>query len=129
MKFHTRFDVAEIKNKNKVYDVHDSVDRISYVDSTRLVERFILEGHNLNEVRAKALRSGLYSGDMREIENDDSPVIPVYKTDPALIDPVVSEAKTRLASRAAVSHENDHNDNGTQATPTPNNGVSDSPEK
>lgn len=129
MKFHTRFDIAETKNKDKVYDVHDNVDRISYVDSTRLVERFILEGHNLNEVRAKALRSGLYSGDMTEIENDNSVVVPVYATDPAILDPVIEHAKKTLASSVAGKQNNDLNDNSAKATSMPNNGVSDNSEK
>lgn len=129
MKFYTRFDVAEMKNKDKVYDVHDNVDRISYVDSTRLVERFILEGHNLNEIRAKALRSGLYSGDMTEIENDNSVVVPVYATDPAILDPVIEHAKKTLASSVAGKQNNDLNDNLAEATSMPNNGASDNPEK
>ena len=128
MKFHTRFDVAETKNKDNVYDVHDNVDRISYVDSTRLVERFILEGHNLNEIRAKALRSGLYSGDMSEIENNDTPIIPVYKTDPALLDPVIESAKIRLASSVAEKQKSASAD-APSATSMPNNGASDNSEK
>lgn len=101
MMFHTRFNTAACLNKDKKYDTHDNVDRVSYVDSTRLVERFILEGHNLNQVRAKALRSGLYSGDMNEIEHDDSVPIPVYKQDPAIIEPIVDELRARMDKRKA----------------------------
>lgn len=117
--FHTMYDPAEIKNKNKVYDTHDNVDRVSYVDSTRLVERFIAEGQSLNIARAKALRSGLYSGDMNEIINDDSPVIPVYKTDPAVLQPVIDDAIARQKARHAsvATDANDKsNDDGTRAT-------------
>ena len=59
--FHTRFNPAEIKNKDKVFDRHDEVDRVSYVDNTTMVRRFILEGKNLAAARARALRSGLFS--------------------------------------------------------------------
>ena len=54
MKFHGWFDV-EIKEQGIRSMMFMITLRISYVDSTRLVERFLfLEGHNLNEVRAKA---------------------------------------------------------------------------
>ena len=120
-KFHTAYDPAEIKNKHKVYDTHDNVDRISYVDSTRLIERFIAEGHDLNMARAKALRSGLYSGDMREIANDDGIIVPVYDTDPALLGPVIESAKSRLAANVA-SRKGSLGVSSNEATSSPNNG-------
>lgn len=109
MKFYTRFDVAESLNKNKVYDRHDNVDRVSYVDNTRLIQRFILEGQNLNAVRAKALNSGMYSDQEAFADNDDV-VVPVYKTDPAIMDPVIENAKKSLKSRVAIRNDESSND-------------------
>lgn len=98
-KFYTAFDVAPSINKDKVYDRHDNVNRVSYVDSTQLVRRFILEGKNLNAARAAALRSGMYSGD--ELDNIDDPIIPVYEQDPAISKPIIDAAKNTLKSRVA----------------------------
>lgn len=123
--FYTRFNTAACLNKDKKYDTHDNVDRVSYVDSTRLVERFILEGHNLNEVRAKALRSGLYSGDMNEIEHDDSVPIPVYKQDPAIIDPIVDELRARMDKRKAENATTINDD----ATPSASSSIAGSIDK
>lgn len=110
MKFYTRFESAPCLNAKKKYDTHDNVDRVSYVDSTRLVQRFILEGHNLNAVRAKALRSGLYSGDMNEIDADDSIPIPVYKMDPAQASPIIDELRSRMEKKNADNATTNSND-------------------
>lgn len=115
MKFYCRFDVAPSLNKDKIYDTHDNVDRVSYVDSTRLVERFILEGHNLNEVRAKSLRSGMYSGDLREIDADDSIPIPVYGMDPAVASPIIDELKSRMENNKADNATTNSNDDANSS--------------
>lgn len=125
MKFYCRFDVAPSLNKDKVYDIHDNVDRVSYVDSTRLVERFILEGHNLNEVRAKALRSGLYSGDLSEIQNDDSIPIPVYDMDPAVASPIIDELKSRMSKKKAENATTISNDDANSSASLPKTGLTD----
>lgn len=114
MKFYTRFDVAESLNKNKIYDRHDNVDRVSYVDNTRLIQRFILEGQNLNAVRAKALNSGLYADNEAFADNNEDVIIPVYKTDPALMDPIIADAKRSLKSRVA-SRDNESSNDDTRS--------------
>lgn len=112
--FHTRFNVADCLNKNKVYDRHDNVDRLSYVDNTQLIERFIYEGQNLSSVRAKALRSGLYSGS-DALGDVSDPYIPVYDMDPAIMQPIIDESKKALRSRAATV-DNDVNDDKTSSS-------------
>lgn len=104
-KFYTVFDVAPIKNKDKVYDRHDNVDRTSYVDSTRLIERFIYEGNNLNAVRARALNSGMYSDYKDALSSEDGFVAPVYETDPAIMQPIIERAADELKSRAAKKND------------------------
>lgn len=106
--FHTRFNLADMINKDKVYDRVDNVDRLSYVDNTRLIERFIYEGQNLMAVRAKALRSGMYSDSEALSENYDV-IIPVYSQDPAIVQPIIEDSKAALKSRVA-SKNNDVND-------------------
>lgn len=108
--FHTRFNVAESLNKNKVYDRHDNVDRLSYVDNTQLIERFIYEGQNLSAVRAKALRSGLYS-DVEALGEVNDPVIPVYASDPAIMQSYIEESQAALKSRVTVKNNDIKNDN------------------
>lgn len=110
MAFYTRFNVAESLNKDKVYDRHDNVDRVSYVDSTRLIQRFILEGQNLNAVRARALNSGMYSDAEAFGDNNDDVVVPVYAQDPALTAPVIEKAKSTLKSRVASRDDKSSND-------------------
>lgn len=111
--FYTRFNVASNKNKDKVYNRHDNVDRVSYVDNTRLIQRFILEGQNLNAVRARALNSGLYADSEAFDDNNEDVIIPVYKTDPALMDPIIADAESSLKSRVASRTNDDSNDDGT----------------
>lgn len=110
MRFYTRFDVADNINKDKVYDRHDNVDRVSYVDNTRLIQRFILEGQNLNAVRAKALNSGMYTDSAAFTDNSEDVIVPVYKQDPAIIDPVIEQAKNSLKSRVAKRNDESSND-------------------
>lgn len=98
-KFYSHFDVARCKNADKIYDRHDNVNRVSYVNSTLLIKRFINEGKSLQAARAAALRSGMYSGDMNEILNDDGIVLPVYDEDPAAMQPIIESAKATLDSR------------------------------
>lgn len=111
MQFYTRFNVAESLNKDKVYDRHDNVDRVSYVDNTRLIQRFILEGQNLNAVRAKALNSGMYSDSEAFADNSSDVIVPVYKVDPAILDPMIDNAKNSLKSRVADKRDDKLNDN------------------
>lgn len=110
MTFHTVYNLAENKNKDKVYDRSDNVDRVSYVDSTRLIERFILEGHNLNEVRAKALNAGMYKDADDALSNDDGLILPVYETDPAILQPIIDSAKADLTSRVSKKRDEIKND-------------------
>lgn len=112
MTFHTVFNVADSLNKDKVYDRHDNVDRVSYVDSTRLIERFIMEGHNLNEVRARALNSGLYKDYEDALDSSDPITLPVYETDPAILQPIIDSAQKSLKSRAANSYDAIKRDDG-----------------
>lgn len=99
VKFASRFNTFPCKNSDKIYDRHDNVNRVSYVDSTLMVKRLIAEGRDLNAARAAALRSGMYSGNLNEIEHDDSIVVPVYEQDPAIAAPIIDEAKKNLTSR------------------------------
>lgn len=110
MTFYTRFNVAESLNRDKIYDRHDNVDRVSYVDNTRLIQRFILEGQNLNAVRAKALNSGMYMDSEVFSDNNDDLIIPVYKQDPAIMDPIIDKAKSSLKSRVASRDNESTND-------------------
>lgn len=108
--FYTRFNVAPRLNEHKVYDRHDNVDRVSYVDNTRLIQRFIFEGQNLNAVRAKALHSGLYTDQQSLEDNSEDLILPVYKTDPAIMDPIIQNAKSSLKSRVASRDNETLND-------------------
>ena len=103
---HTRFNPAEIANKDKVFDRHDNVDRISYVDNTTMVRRFILEGKNLAAERARALRSGSYSGDLKEIDMDKGYAVPVYALDPAISQPLIDKMQDELETSVAAKAEN-----------------------
>lgn len=98
--FHTRFNVADSINKDKVYDRHDNVDRLSYVDSSLLVQRFISEGMNLQQARAKSLMSGAYQFQEVYSEGVDSELaMPVYPSDPVIVHSVVEETKRRKKER------------------------------
>lgn len=108
--FYTRFNVAPMLNEHKVYDRHDNVDRVSYVDNTRLIQRFIFEGQNLNAVRAKALNSGLYIDFEAFADNNGDVIVPVYKTDPAIMNPIIDKAKDALKSRVAKRDDGFNND-------------------
>lgn len=99
--FHTRFNPAPRKTLGKVYDSHDNVDRLSYVDSTLMINRLINEGRSLNEYRANALRSGQYSGDFKEIVNDAGIPCPVFQSDPVIAMPIIEEAQAQLKSSVA----------------------------
>lgn len=99
--FHTRFNPAPRKTLGKVYDSHDNVDRLSYVDSTLMINRLINEGRSLNEYRANALRSGQYSGDFNEIVNDVGIPCPVFQSDPVIAMPIIEEAQEMLKSSVA----------------------------
>lgn len=43
-KIYTMYNRAQRENENKIYDTHDDVDRLSYVDNAQLIKRFIQEG-------------------------------------------------------------------------------------
>lgn len=110
-KFYTQFDPAEIINKDKQFDRHDNVDRISYVDNTTMVRRFVLEGKNLAAARAQALRSGSYSGDLKEIAEDDGYAVPVYPQDAAIahamIEQMEQKLETSVSAKAKEARSND----------------------
>lgn len=96
--FRTRFNPAPNRNVNKVYDRHDLVDRVSYVDSSLLIQRFIREGESLQRARARALGSGFYShADVFSEKVDGDLCMPVYPLDPAEVEPIVESAKARSA--------------------------------
>jgi len=97
----TRFHRADRINKNKQYDPHGKVDRLSYVDNTALVKRFVMEGRNLAMARAKALRSGMYSGDLKEIDQDNGIPIPVYQMDPTVAQPIINSALAFFSETAS----------------------------
>lgn len=118
---HTRFNVAESKNKDKVYDRHDNVDRLSYVNSTLMVQRLINEGKNLNAYRAQALRSGSYTGDMKEIVDDNGIPTPVYQMDPVVSMPIIEHAQATLEAsinNAAIKHSEDSSSVNTASDKT-----------
>lgn len=98
---YTGFNPAPCKNRDKVYDRRDKVDRLSYVDSTLMVKRFIAEGKSLQQARAMALRSGQYSGDLKEIAEDKGFAVPVYSMDPALAKPLYDDMVSQLTSSVA----------------------------
>lgn len=97
--FHTRFNPAIRKSKGKIYDEHDNVDRLSYVDSTLMINRLINEGKNLNSYRAMALSSGSFNGNMKEISEDNSIPCPVFQSDPTIVMPVIEQAQKDLESK------------------------------
>ena len=103
VKFSTRYNrVAQVRSK---MDQRDNVDRLSYVDSTKMVQRMILEGQNLNAYRAAAQRAGMYK--LEDLEKDENvPAMPVYQEDPVIMDAVKqsyeSELKDSVESRQAV---------------------------
>lgn len=82
MKFHTRYRIP--KRVLRHFDEHDNVDRISFIDSTALVQRMISEGKSLDYYRALSLRNGLY--DLDDLKADESvPAVPVYQEDPVIL--------------------------------------------
>ena len=98
LKIFTRFNRASRKNEHKVYDRHDNVDRLSYVDNTVMVQRLINEGRSLAQARAAALRSGMYSGDLHEIDEESGIAVPIYETDPAIAQPIIEDMASRFAT-------------------------------
>jgi len=102
VKFSTRFNrLSQVRSK---MDQRDNVDRLSYVDSTKMVQRMILEGQNLNAYRAAAQRAGMYKLD--DLEKDEKvPALPVYQEDPVILSGIQkvyeSEFKDSVESRQA----------------------------
>lgn len=120
-KFYNRFNPAPCKNRDKVYDRHDEVDRLSYVDNTLMVQRFINEGKSLMAARAQALRSGSFTGsNMKEIENDNSIPIPVYGTDPAIAQAIIDQAVSRFEAASVAVDNVTSNDATSTATEAAN---------
>jgi len=103
---YTMFNRAQRENENKIYDCHDNVDRLSYVDNAQLIKRFVLEGKNLAVARAQALKSGMYSGDLKEIYfDDDGLAMPVYESDPVVAQPIIERASSSLSAKKKAVHE------------------------
>lgn len=130
VKFHTKYDLAKRLNENKVYDRHDNVDRLSYVDNALMIKRFVMEGRSLAEARAKALKSGQYSGDLKEIDNDTGVAAPVYAMDPALAAPIIEQVKRMIETSVAERVAKMSNDKPTGSASevngsSPNNQVND----
>lgn len=102
IKFNTRYSrPAQVRSK---MDQRDNVDRLSYVDSTKMVQRMILEGQNLNTYRAACQRAGMYK--LEDLEKDENvPAMPVYQEDPVIMAAVrqsyESELKDSVESRQA----------------------------
>lgn len=93
---HSQYDPAELKNAHKVFDRHDNVDRLSYVDNTTMIKRFVQEGRSLAEARAKALRSGQYLSYRDAMQDDSGLSIPVYAND--------SYSKRNIITKLAMNH-------------------------
>ena len=103
---HTQFDPAPLKNERKVYDRHDNVDRLSYVDNTTMIKRFVQEGRSLALARAQALRSGQYLNQNDALKDDSGIPTPVYAIDPAVADPIIESSMEKLKT-ASVSGANE----------------------
>lgn len=96
MNFATRYKPNQ--KRLSVMDQHDCVDRLSYVDSTKMVQRMIAEGHNLMAYRALALNRGQYSLD--DLADDETlPALGVYEEDPAIAGAKLEAYKKELKGR------------------------------
>lgn len=105
-KIYTMYNRAQRVNENKIYDTHDDVDRLSYVDNAQLIKRFIQEGKNLAVARAQALKAGMYSGDLKEIYSDDEGLaMPVYESDPVVTQPIIEAASSAISAKKKAVHE------------------------
>lgn len=87
--------------KEHIRSERDEVDRASYIDSTLQIKRFISEGRNLAEYRARALRNGMYinADSVLKESSGTEPVVPVYDTDPAILAPVIKASMSELETR------------------------------
>lgn len=95
IKFYTKYD--RVKQQRSKLDPKDNVDRLSYVDSTRMVQRMILEGQNLNAYRAAAQRAGMYR--LQDLETDEKvPAMPVYEEDPVIMQGIQDIYKDELTA-------------------------------
>jgi len=96
MEFYTRYDA--LKQKPSKLDEHDHVDRLSYVDSTKMVQRMIQEGQNLMAFRAAALTRGQYK--LEDLKEDETlPAMSVFEEDPVIRDQKLDAYKKELNSR------------------------------
>lgn len=97
--FHTKYNLP--KRVFRKLSTEDKVDRLSFVDSTVLVKRFISEGKNLAMSRAHAL----YESAEEALTSSDS-ALPLYREDQvftdARIDSLESELSSRLKERSVV---------------------------
>lgn len=126
MEFNTRFNVADCKNKNKVYDRHDNVDRLSYVDNTLMIKRFVQEGKSLAMARAKALRSGQFLNAKDAYQNDEGIAVPVYEMDPAVSKPIIDQMTNKLNTASVDNAKTTINDDNAKSTDAVNDSSSDS---
>lgn len=126
MEFNTRFNVAECKNKNKVYDRHDNVDRLSYVDNTLMIKRFVQEGKSLAMARAKALRSGQFLNSKDAFQNEEGIAVPVYEMDPAVSKPIIDQMTNKLKTASVDNAKTTINDDNAKSTEAVNDSSSDS---
>lgn len=120
LKIYTMYNRAQRINENKVYDSHDDVDRLSYVDNAQLIRRFVQEGKNLAVARAQALRAGMYSGDLKEIYSEEGGLaVPVYQTDPVFFDQTVDRARTSVHNAMAGHEATSDNKSNVSVVPNP----------
>ena len=125
LKIYTQYDPAPMKNEKKVYDRHDNVDRLSYVDNTTMIKRFVQEGRSLAMARAKALRSGQYLNQNDALRDDTGIPTPVYGMDPAIADPIIESSMKKIKTASVADAKEDVKDDGAKSTESVNDSSKD----
>lgn len=125
MKIYTQFEPASRKNENKVYDRHDNVDRLSYVDNTTMIKRFVQEGRSLAMARAQALRSGQYLNQKDALSDDSGIPTPVYAIDPAVADPIIERTMKKFETASAGDSKADVKENADKPAEAVNDSSTD----
>ena len=103
-----------------LYDPYDAVDRLTYVDTTVQISRMMQAGVNL----AFRANQGFPTVDL---DNDNSPVAPVYNVDPALSANMIKEYKQKLKDKAennrkgAATEQTTHESNDSSGVNAPEN--------
>jgi len=125
-KIYNRFERASRINENKVYDRHDNVDRLSFIDNAQMVKRLVAEGRSLAQFRAQALRSGQYFNYKDALSDDSGIATPVYGVDPVIAKPIVVDAMMKFETASAGVAKNDVNDESAKPADAVNDSSSDS---